>query len=71
MDHSKSLLAVARERKGLTQSDLAEACGVTQATISNWETNECVPHASQWSVIAEAYEITLSRLLSHFGVKAS
>jgi DNA-binding transcriptional regulator YiaG len=32
-----------RERLGLSQSQLAEALGVTTQTISNWETGQRIP----------------------------
>lgn len=32
-----------REERGLSQADLARALGVTQATVSRWETGERPP----------------------------
>lgn len=32
-----------RERAGISQKTLADEFGVKQATISMWETGECVP----------------------------
>lgn len=37
----------ARIRSAITQSDLAEKIGVTQATVSNWEKGRTVPDAEQ------------------------
>lgn len=33
-----------REKAGLTQGELAERLGVTQSTITYWETGKCYPH---------------------------
>lgn len=32
-----------REKAGLTQGELAERLGVTQSTITYWETGKCYP----------------------------
>lgn len=36
-----------REDAGLTQADLAEAMGVTQQTVSDWERGVGMPHRSR------------------------
>ena len=66
MDSSKSLLTFARERKGLSQADMATVLDVTQPTISNWE-NGHVPHPSLWPDIAKAYGVKVASLVKHFG----
>jgi transcriptional regulator with XRE-family HTH domain len=72
MDRPKSPLTLARERKGLNQSDIAEELDVTQATVSHWETGAATPHPSQWKDIASVYEISMSKLFDFFGeAKAS
>ncbi len=71
MERTKSPLTVARERLDLTQSDIAGRCGVTQATVSNWETGLTVPHPSLWRTIAEAYDVSMKRLFECFGAEAS
>ena len=32
-----------RERKNLTQKQLAEVCGVTLRTVQNWEAGKTIP----------------------------
>ena len=34
-----------REKQGLTQSQLAEICGVTLRTVQNWENGKVIPPA--------------------------
>jgi len=70
-DAPVSELAAARERKGLRQADVAKDLGVTQATISNWETGAAVPHPSKWNRIVEVYGISFRRLAEHCGAAAS
>lgn len=71
MDRATSPLAAARERKELNQSEVAEELGVTQATISHWETGATVPHPSQWKRISAVYGLSMAKLLDLFGEAAS
>lgn len=48
-----------REKAGLTQGELAERLGVTQSTITYWETGKCYPRPDK-----------LLRLEALFGVPA-
>jgi len=34
----------ARERAGMTRTELAAACGVTEGTVRSWEENKSAPH---------------------------
>lgn len=43
-----------RETRGLSQSDLAEALGVNQSTISNWERGKMEPTIYNVRRIADA-----------------
>ena len=43
-----------RVEAGLSQKQLAEIMGVTQAAIANWETGGVYPRASQLPALAEA-----------------
>ncbi len=57
---------MARDRKRLSQSALAELLGVTQPTISNWESGSAAPPIKIWKVVAKAYGVTVDVLLAHF-----
>ena len=34
-----------------TQAEMADACGVTEATVSRWVNGKVAPHSSQWTKI--------------------
>lgn len=52
----------ARKKKGMTQDDLAAACGVTKRTVASYETDGRIPHAGTLAKIAEALGVTSSYL---------
>jgi transcriptional regulator with XRE-family HTH domain len=64
MEKTSSALAVARG--GRSQSELAKRLGVTQATVSNWETGESAPPLKAWKRIARVYGVKIADLLAHF-----
>jgi transcriptional regulator with XRE-family HTH domain len=70
-DRVPNLLRDARERLGKTQGQVAEEVGVTQATVSNWESGEATPRPSKWSRISEVYGVSFKRLAEHCGAIAS
>lgn len=47
-------LPTARKFARLTQKDLADACGVSVSTVSNWEKGKSEPTVSQARRIGEA-----------------
>ena len=53
-----------RKNKGLTQEQLAEKLGVTNKTISRWETGKYMPDLSLLKPLSEELGITLNELLS-------
>lgn len=53
-----------RESVGLTQEQVAEYIGVTQATVSGWESGRQNPRVGKWSALAELYDCTVEALLS-------
>lgn len=52
-----------RVRKGLTQTELANTLGVTQLTVSRWESGECEPSAKSLVNMASLYGCTVEYLL--------
>lgn len=68
---TRPALVEARERQGLSQADIAERFGITQAAVSHWETGESMPHPMQWKAVADAYGLTVSKLAEIFGVRAA
>ena len=59
-------LETARRAKGWTQGDLAEAAGVTQATLSRYENDLRMPDEDQLRMLANALDVTPA-LLTHAG----
>lgn len=52
-----------REQKGWTQSDLARACGKDRQTIERFERGKVNPTLYSLHEIAQALEISLSKLV--------
>lgn len=53
-----------RQKKNLTQGQLAEMLSVSDKTISKWETGKGLPDISLLQPLAAALDVTLSELLS-------
>ncbi len=53
-----------RENKGITQSALAEKIGVSDKTVSKWETGKGYPDITLLDPIAEALSVSIAELLS-------
>lgn len=66
MDTKKigAFIAANRKAKGLTQEQLAEKLGVTNKTISRWETGKYMPDLSLLQPLSEELGISLNELLS-------
>ena len=42
-----------RVNKEMTQATMADACGVTQATVAMWEKGTCFPRAEKLGIVAK------------------
>lgn len=51
-----------RKRQGLTQAELAEKLGVTNQSVSKWESSQCCPDISLIPKIAEIFKISIDEL---------
>jgi transcriptional regulator with XRE-family HTH domain len=58
-----SAIASARDKAGLTQEQLAEACGVHQMTVSAWERGLRAPGAMELRAVARATKVSADALL--------
>lgn len=58
------VLITARRARGLTQQQLADKAGVTQATLSRWENSDRTPSDEHVASVATALGVT-PRLLAH------
>ena len=56
-------ISLKRKQKNLTQEQLGEKLGVSNKTISKWETGECMPDYSIIKQLCEELEITVAELM--------
>lgn len=55
-----------RKKQGLTQEELAQRLGVTNQSVSKWESAQCCPDISLIPKLAEIFEISIDEL---FGIE--
>ncbi|MEG3974378.1 helix-turn-helix transcriptional regulator [Microcoleus sp. herbarium8] len=65
----RSPLMRLRTQRFMTQKQLAEALGVTEATVSNWEAGRSIPKLTpvQYKKLLEILQITSAELPDQFG----
>lgn len=56
-------IALKRKQKNLTQEQLAEKLGVSNKTISKWETGKCMPDYSIVKSLCEELEVMVAELM--------
>ena len=56
-------LKAKKEKKGLTNSDIANLCGVSKQTVSNWMSQKNYPEMSRVVIIANAFGVNPAWLL--------
>lgn len=54
-----------RKQKGLRQEQLAEAMGVSAASVSKWETNQSYPELTLLAELADFFEVSIDTLIGH------
>jgi len=54
-----------RKKKGLRQEQLAEAMGVSAASVSKWETNQSYPELTVLAELADFFEVSIDTLIGH------
>ena len=59
-----AVIRTLREKNGMTQLQLAEKLGVTDKSISKWETSRGLPDITLLEPIAEAFRISVTELIS-------
>lgn len=57
-------IALRRKEKKLTQSDLAEKLGITNRSVSKWETGKCLPDISLFNPLCNILDININELLA-------
>ncbi len=63
-------LALARDRQGLTQSQLARRLGLRVQTIRNWEADRSEPRANKLQMVAGFLNVSMVWLLTGEGAGA-
>ena len=58
-----NFIAKKRKEKNMTQATLAERLGVSNKTISKWETGKCMPDYSVIEPLCKELDITVAELL--------
>lgn len=54
-----------RKQNGLRQEQLAEAMGVSTASVSKWETNQSYPELTLLAELADFFEVSIDTLIGH------
>ena len=57
-------IAALRKEKGMTQEQLGEKLGVTNKTISRWETGTYLPDVEMLSLLSQAFGVSLNELVA-------
>lgn len=58
-------ISLKRKQKNMTQEQLAEKLGVSNKTISKWETGKCMPDYSIIKNLCDELEITVSKYVTY------
>ena len=61
----KEQIAWLRRQKGLTQEALAQQLGVTNQTVSKWESGQCCPDIQLLPVLADFFGVSVDELMGH------
>ena len=56
-------IATLRKSRGITQEELAVAVGVTNQSVSKWESGQCCPDIQLLPVLASFFEISIDELM--------
>ncbi len=62
-NHMGEFLAALRKSKGYTQQEIADILGVSNKTVSSWETGASCPDISMLPVLAELYGVTCDEII--------
>lgn len=54
-----------RKQRNLRQEQLAEAMGVSTASVSKWETGQCAPELTVLMELADFFEVSMDTLVGH------
>lgn len=66
MDKSKTgrYIAALRKKAGLTPEELAKEAGVSEKTVSRWESGAYLPDPAKLKILAKTLDVTMNELLA-------
>lgn len=62
-------IANLRKKKDITQEELATAIGVTNQSVSKWESGQCCPDIALLPALADFFEVSIDELMGHKSAK--
>ena len=60
---TKEILCQLRNRKGMSQDELAEKVFVTRQAVSRWENGETVPNTETLKLLSKLFDVSINTLL--------
>ncbi len=60
---TKDVILELRNKKGLSQEQLAEKVFVTRQAVSRWETGETQPNTETLKLLSQLFEVSINTLL--------
>lgn len=60
---TKEILLELRNKKGLTQTELAEKVFVTRQAVSKWESGESIPNTETLKLLSRLFDVSINTLL--------
>ena len=60
---TQSILKTLREKKGLTQEDLAQKVLVTRQAVSRWENGDTQPNTETLKLLSKEFDVSINTLL--------
>ena len=60
---TQSILKTLREKKGLTQEDLAQKVMVTRQAVSRWENGDTQPNTETLKLLSKEFDVSINTLL--------
>lgn len=63
MNRFPDILKRLRKDRGLTQSEVADACGVVKSAVCNWEKGQRIPEDDTLEALSDLFNVDLSYLM--------
>lgn len=60
---TKEIILELRNKKGLTQNELAEKVFVTRQAVSKWEAGESIPNTETLKLLSRLFDVSINTLL--------